>query len=151
MSSYSSCIPEVKPFEILVVDDEPPICELLEQVARRLFPEASFSNARSAQETLDYLATRAATPPQLILLDIDLGASTNGVELIPHLKDHLQGRAPIVMLTSSAEQPLVKQAYEQGAVAYTQKPDDLAGWRTYVAMLRSYWHDTTILPTTAEP
>lgn len=140
-----------KPFEILVVDDEPPICDLLTRIASQVFPEASFVNVRSAQETLSYLDRQLNTPPQLILLDINLGQSIDGLALIPQLNDRLKGRAPIVMLTASFEPPVVKQAYEHGAVAYTQKPEDLQGWRHYVANLRSYWHDTTTLPTTAEP
>ncbi|MVM36227.1 response regulator [Spirosoma sp. HMF4905] len=144
-------MPDIKSFEILVVDDEPPICELLERVASQLFPEATFINARSAQETLDHLDQKADKIPQLILLDIDLGTSVNGLDLIPQLNDRLKGKTPIVMLTSSTEPPVVKQAYEKGAVAYTLKPDNLQGWRTYVTALRSYWHDTTILPTTIQP
>ncbi|GAB3052327.1 response regulator [Spirosoma pulveris] len=142
---------DVKPFTILVVDDEPPICELLERIADPIFPEACFVNTRSAQETLDYLDKLPATAPQLILLDIDLGSSVDGLALIPELQNRLKGRAPIIMFSSSSEPPAVKQAYEKGAVAYTQKPDNLAGWKSYVASLRSYWHDTTILPTTAQP
>ncbi|GAB4020205.1 response regulator [Spirosoma migulaei] len=144
-------MPDVKPFTILVVDDEPPICELLARLANQLFPEASFVNARSAQETLSYLDKHYEEPPQLILLDIDLGHSINGLDLIPQLNDHLKGRVPIVMLTSTLEPPVVKQAYEKGAVAYTHKPDQLQQWKNYVSSLRSYWHDTTLLPTTAQP
>ena len=144
-------MPEVKQFEILVVDDEPPICELLERVAKELFPEAAFVNARSAQETLDYLDKQAAKPPQLVLLDIDLGTAINGLDLLPQLNNQLKGKAPIVMLTSSSESPVVKQAYEKGAVAFTQKPEDLQGWRNYVANLRAYWYGTALLPTTVQP
>jgi CheY-like chemotaxis protein len=142
---------ENKPFQILVVDDEPPICELLERVASKLFPEASFINARSAQETIDHLDQQAGTPPQLILLDIDLGSPISGLDLIPELHARLKGRTPIIMLTSTNELPIVQQAYKKGAVAYTRKPDDLEGWRDYVARLRSYWHDTTLLPTIDRP
>lgn len=107
-------MPEVKSFEILVVDDEPPICELLVRVASQLFPEATFINARSAQETLAHLGKQPNTPLQLILLDIDLGPSMNGLDLIPQLQTHLKDRVPIIMFTSSSAPPSVKQAYEQG-------------------------------------
>jgi len=140
---------ENKPFDILVVDDEPPICDLLSRTASKIFPEASFINMRTAQETLAYLDQRLDNPPQLILLDIDLGASINGLDLIPELATRLERQTPIIMLTSHNQPPAVHQAYEKGAVAFTQKPDDLEGWRTYVSSLRSYWYDTTILPTTS--
>ncbi|GAB3747092.1 response regulator [Spirosoma pomorum] len=140
-----------KPFQILVVDDEPPICELLTRVAKDIFPEASFVNTRSPQETLDNIDARLYAPPQLILLDIDLGSSISGLDLIPELISRLQGQTPIIILSNLSEDSKIHKAYERGAVAYTEKPYDLQGWQAYVTRLRSYWHGTSLLPTTAKP
>ncbi|GAB4038206.1 hypothetical protein GCM10028809_55650 [Spirosoma gilvum] len=55
------------------------------------------------------------------------------------------------MLSVSGEETKIKQAYDQGAVAYTRKPEDLQGWHTYVTMLRQYWYQSVSLPTMDHP
>ncbi|GAB3957437.1 hypothetical protein GCM10028805_50130 [Spirosoma harenae] len=139
--------PSIQIFSILVVDDEPPIHDLMVRVAEKVFPQARFTNTRSVQETLAYLDAQADQPPQLILLDIDLRESANGLSLLPELRSRFKGRVPIIILSYLDENDKIEQAYEQGAVAYTQKPDDLESWHEYVLMLRRYWHDSARLPT----
>lgn len=136
-----------RPFEILVVDDEPPIYEMLTLIARKVFPEATFSSASSAQETLLKIDESMARLPQLVLLDIDLRQSVSGLDLLPELKNKLRGQVPIIIFSASGDPSTVQQSYTQGAVAYTKKPDDLQGWRDYLTSLRGYWYDTTRLPT----
>ena len=129
-------------FTILVVDDEPPIHDLLTRVARQQFAEAQFVNTRSAQETFTYLGEQSAKWPQLVLLDINLHQSVDGIDLLPQLHQRLGGQVPIVMFTTDTDPTLMEQAHERGAVAFTQKPDDLQGWREYVASLRATWYQS---------
>lgn len=131
---------------ILVVDDEPPIFDLLQRLGHQLFPEAQFISTRSGQECLDYLANPASVSPQLILLDIDLHQSINGLELLPQLRSLLKGQAPIIILTVSDSNPDIQQAYDAGAVAYTRKPETLEDWKFYISMLKEYWYRTSMLP-----
>ncbi|UFH57625.1 response regulator [Spirosoma sp. KNUC1025] len=138
-------------FDILVVDDEPPVSDLLKRIAQKEFPEANFISMQSAQQTLDYLQTRPDRPPQLILLDIDLHQAKDGLSFLPELRAHLKGAVPIIMLSVVDNKAKIEQAYDQGAVAYTQKPEDLLGWHTYVGMLRRYWHQLVDLPTREHP
>ncbi|GAB4038208.1 response regulator [Spirosoma gilvum] len=70
-------------FDILVVDDEPPISELLTRIAQHEFPQAKIIPTHSIQQTLEYLQTRLDHPPQLILLDIDLRYAQDGLSLLP--------------------------------------------------------------------
>jgi CheY-like chemotaxis protein len=135
-----------QPFDILVVDDEPPIYEILVRAAGKIFPQAKFTNTRTVQETLSYLNAQTAQPPQLILLDIDLREQTDGLALLPELRRRFNGRIPIIMLSYLDEETKINQAYEKGAVAYTQKPENMEGWREYVLMLRDYWYQVARLP-----
>ncbi|GAB3050604.1 hypothetical protein GCM10027185_62330 [Spirosoma pulveris] len=128
------------------MDDEPSIGELLKRLAQQEFPQASWVSTRSAQETWQYLEQTSLKLPQLILLDLDLRAATNGLALLAELRQHFQGRVPIIVLSATAEVADVEQAYSQGAVAYTQKPEDLSAWRAYVRLLRAYWYQASRLP-----
>lgn len=133
-------------FMILVVDDEPPVCDLLTRIAQKAFPEATFTNTRSAPETLTYLA-KTTKLPQLVLLDIDLKAESNGLALLPELIQRFQGKVPVIIFSMDGAKLTIEQAYHLGAVAYTVKPDNLAGWTDYLAVMRDYWYKTTRLPT----
>lgn len=140
-------MPDGKPFEILVVDDEPPIFEVLVRVSKTLFPEATFTNTRSAQETFDYLQGASDQLPQLVLLDVDLKQAVDGLELLAELQTRLKGQVPIIMLSIQGDEQSVQTAYNRGAVAYTRKPEALDGWKNYVSVMRSYWYRATRLPT----
>ncbi|RYF53018.1 MAG: response regulator [Cytophagaceae bacterium] len=134
------------PFVILIIDDEPPITEILTRVAKDSFPEATFINLRSAGETMEYLDQPSNKLPQLVLLDVDLHQYPNGLDLLPRLHERFRGLVPIVMLTISQEQNAVRKAIAAGAVAFTRKPEDLAGWKAYTTMLRQYWYQTARVP-----
>lgn len=134
------------PFVILVVDDEPPICEIMTRVAKPLFPEATFINMRSAQETMNHLNKEGEPCPQLVLLDVDLHQYPNGLDFLPKLHERLKGKVPIIMLTVSNDTDDVCRAVAEGAVAFTRKPTDLDGWKAYVVMLRKYWYETARVP-----
>ncbi|UFH57750.1 response regulator [Spirosoma sp. KNUC1025] len=90
-------------FTILVVDEEPPICDILTRIAQKAFPQAQFVNTRSVAETYHYLDQQVTELPQLILLDIDLKEAKNGLDMLPELNHRLQGRVPIIMLSVQTE------------------------------------------------
>ncbi|GAB3687803.1 response regulator [Spirosoma flavus] len=134
------------PILILLVDDEPPVIDILSRVGQQIFPEAQFISTESPQETLNWLADKSRQQPQLILLDIDLHQSLNGIELIPQIRSLTNNQVPIVMFTISDSKSDVRRAYEAGAVAYTQKPSNMESWREYVDILKRFWYKTSRLP-----
>jgi len=133
-------------FEILLVDDDPSVADLLTRVGQQHFEEATFSWVSSPQETIDYLNTRSTKLPRLILLDIDFHLGVDGLSFLPELSDHIKGLVPIIMLTVSSTEVDVQKAYSAGAAAFTQKPDELQGWKDYLKALKSYWYELITLP-----
>lgn len=139
-----------KPILILLVDDEPPVIDMLRRVGRQHFPQAIFISCNTPQETINYLDDSTNPRPQLVLLDIDLHAPIDGFGLLAQIQQNPQAKGiPVVMFTVSAAEPDISRAYEVGAVAYTQKPDSLTGWVNYVQLLRDYWFSMAILPRSA--
>ncbi|WP_234735512.1 response regulator [Tellurirhabdus bombi] len=133
-------------FEILIVDDEPSLLDLLSRVSKKVFSEANITGCMSPQAALDHLSNGKKNLPNLILLDIDLKQSVNGLMLIPVLLEQLQRKVPIVILSSSNANQDIEQAYRSGAAAYTRKPDSLQEWKSYVDMLKRYWYQLNRLP-----
>lgn len=138
------------PILILLVDDEPPIIDILSRVGGQIFPEAQFISTDSPREVLQWLGDTSRQQPQLILLDIDLHQSVDGIELIPEIRSLTKSQVPIVMFTVSESKSDVQRSYRAGAVAYTQKPNDMEGWRNYVEILKRFWYDVSKLPGRAE-
>ncbi|MHB0875472.1 MAG: response regulator [Anaerolineae bacterium] len=64
----------------------------------------------------------------------------SGLEVLQQIRARADTRAlPVVMLTSSAEEPDVQSAYRLGANSYVVKPVDYEHFGATVQQLGSYW------------
>lgn len=112
--------PQGKPEAILVVDDEPEICDLVgEFLARRGYRVKTAGGGAQALEIIQ------KEPPTLVLLDIYM-PGINGVEVLRRLKSaNLLVRLGVIMLTASQEEPLLQEALNLGAFDVLSKPVNL--------------------------
>ena len=78
-------------------------------------------------------------PPALLLLDLKL-PKLNGLEFLRRLKRHPRfGAIPVVMLTSSAEDSDIREAYKFGVNSYIVKPVDFKKLVEVAAQIEIYW------------
>lgn len=101
--------------------------------------------ARDGVEALDYLYLRGKysqrTPgyPAVILLDIKM-PKLGGLEVLRQMKSDPQLRTlPVVMLTSSREEPDLATSYALGANAYVVKPVDFPQFLEAVRQIGVFW------------
>ena len=107
------------PDRILVVDDEPLNVELLDQELSDLGYRVE--KATNGQEALTSVA---ASPPDLILLDV-LMPGIDGIEVCRRLKDDTTTRLiPIVIMTASSDREDRLRGVEAGADDFLTKPVD---------------------------
>jgi CheY-like chemotaxis protein len=105
---------------ILVVDDEPEIAELLQDI----LCDAGYQ-VRYATNALDALAIAEEQPPRVILFDIIL-PDVDGAAFVKRYRALPCSRAPLIALSGIAR--LAETAEQIGADAYLLKPfeiDDL--------------------------
>ncbi|MBX2864466.1 MAG: response regulator [Leptolyngbyaceae cyanobacterium MAG.088] len=101
---------------ILVVDDEPYICQLLSQEL-----EGAGYRVQSAQDGMDALNQIKATPPDLIVLDIMM-PHLNGFDLTAVLKNNPATMGiPIIVISMVPDQ---ERGYQLGVDRYLSKPID---------------------------
>jgi DNA-binding response OmpR family regulator len=70
--------------------------------------------------------------PELVLLDIAL-PGTNGIELLKRIRS-TNPTARVIMVTGNIDPSLARKALELGALAYIDKPFDLAYLKRVIAM-----------------
>lgn len=138
-----SVAPEV---EILLVEDDPNDVEL----TLRAFRARNLANqvfvARDGEEALDFFFSDKAHPlrdigvmPRVILLDLKL-PKVDGLEVLRRLRADERTRSlPVVVLTSSNEEPDIAAAYRLGANSYIVKPVDFEAFARAVSEVGLYW------------
>ena len=106
---------------IMVVDDQPTNLKLLEDILKdRGYAIRSFPRGRMA------LASAAQSPPDLILLDINM-PEMNGFEVCERLKaDRKLAPIPVIFLSALNETEDKVKALRSGGVDYITKPFQLA-------------------------
>jgi len=100
---------------------------------------------RDGEEALDYLyqrgrfRMRARGYPAVVLLDLKL-PKIDGLQVLQQIKsDSNLKHIPIVMLSSSREEPDLARSYRLGANAYVVKPVDFAEFVRALRELGLFW------------
>lgn len=100
---------------------------------------------RDGVAALDYLYRRGKYEnnpegnPAVVLLDIKM-PRLNGLEVLERMKsDPLLKSVPVVMLTSSREEPDLERAYQLGVNAYVVKPVDFVQFVAAVRQVGAFW------------
>lgn len=104
---------------VLLVEDSIEDAAYTEKVLKFHRMKGDLVLATSGQEALKALE---GTPPDLILLDINL-PDMSGIDLLTRIKeDPRLSRIPVVMLTGSNEDLDIQKCYDRGASTYLVKP-----------------------------
>ncbi|MFY0583378.1 response regulator [Cystobacter fuscus] len=100
---------------------------------------------KDGQQAIDYLFRRGTFQgrgeehPAVVLLDLKL-PKLNGLEVLARLKGDPELRTiPVVMLTSSREEPDLKRAYGLGVNAYVVKPVGFNAFTSALKELGLFW------------
>lgn len=140
----------VKPIEILLVEDSPGDVRLVQEALKEGKMNNNISVVRDGVEALAFLRQEdkyaGAPRPDIILLDLNL-PKKDGREVLAEIKEDPDlKRIPIVVLTTSeAEQDILK-AYNLHANCYITKPVDLDQFITVVKSIEDFWLTIVKLP-----
>ena len=86
-----------------------------------------------------YATRDNGSSPKVVLLDLKL-PKVSGLEVLRALKQDEKTRSiPVVVVTSSREDPDIKTAYALGANSYVVKPVDFDAFAEAVSSLGLYW------------
>lgn len=111
---------------VLVVDDEPDICELIQITLLRMGMEAHIAVTLAEAHAL-----LARNRYNLCLTDMRL-PDGNGIELVERITQDYQ-ETPVAMITAHGNVETAVQALKAGAFDFVSKPVDLGALRTMVS------------------
>src|SRR5207244_10907812 len=97
-------------------------------------------------EAVDYVFCRGAyadripaRPPKRVLLDMKM-PKVDGIEVLKQLKADPRARTiPVVVMTSSNEEPDVTECYKLGVNSYIVKPIEFEAFLETVSKIGLYW------------
>lgn len=127
-------------FDILLVEDDPRDLELTLRTLQRHHVANTVRVARDGAEALDVLfGPQAGLPPRLVMLDLKLPKRT-GLEVLAAMRQDPRTRAvPVVILTSTDDQPEIDSCYRLGANSFVRKPVEFAAFSEAVRQIGMYW------------
>lgn len=132
--------------EILIVEDSAEDVELMMRALKRHNLANRVHVCEDGQDALDYLfrtGTYENRPgnetPKVVFLDLKL-PKVDGLEVLRKLKSTEETKLiPIVIVTSSQEEPDLAECYKLGANSYVVKPVAFESFLKVISDLGFYW------------
>ena len=141
---------EIRPIEILLVEDSPSDSELTLEALKDFKVRNHVSVVEDGVLAMQFLRREGpyatAPRPDLIMLDLNLPRK-DGREVLAEIKaDENLKTIPIVVLTTSRAEPDILRAYQLSANCYIQKPVDFNQFLEVVRSIESFWLYVVTLP-----
>jgi two-component system response regulator len=134
------------PVQILIVEDNPYDAELTLRALRKHNLVNEVYVAEDGQEALDFLfcegkfaSRNISSPLKVIFLDLKL-PKISGLEVLKRIKSNPKTKKlPVVIVSSSKEDPDIKAAYELGTNGYVVKPVDFSDFIKVMQNTGLFW------------
>ena len=133
---------------ILIIEDR--LADL--DLTKRAFARRRFLNpileARDGEEALAYLDRWEAGEERPVCILLDLGLpKISGLDVLRRYKSHpITSSIPVIVLTTSAEDQDIEEAYRLGCNSYIVKPVEFTKFMEVAAQIEIYWCALNIAP-----
>jgi two-component system response regulator len=136
----------LREIEILIVEDNPNDAELTIRALKKNNLANIIHVVEDGEEALDFLFCRGKyiensflKPLKVIFLDLKL-PKISGLEVLSEIKSNPETKVlPVVIISSSRENPDIKTAYELGANSYVVKPVNFEDFLQAMSHAGLYW------------
>lgn len=125
---------------ILLVEDRTTDLDLTKRAFARRRLLNPIQVARDGEEALAYIDRWEAGErlPIFILLDLRL-PKISGLEVLRQIKNSKYASIPIIVLTTSAENSDIEEAYKLGCNSYIVKPIEFDKFMEVTSQIEVYW------------
>ena len=134
------------PVDVLLVEDNPHDAELTIRALRKQQMANKVFLVEDGAEALDFVFCRGKykersqeKPVKVIFLDLKL-PKVSGLEVLKEIKSHETTKSiPVVVVSSSKEDPDIRTAYQLGANSYVVKPVDFEDFVNALSNTGLFW------------
>jgi CheY-like chemotaxis protein len=132
-----------KPFEILMVEDNPADARLTQEAFKGSEVHSVLSVVKDGVEAMAFLRRTGCYAnvgrPDLIFLDLNLPRK-DGLEVLSEIKgDASLRRIPVVVLSTSCAEKDILRSYDLNANCYIVKPADLEQFFEVIRSTERFW------------
>jgi CheY-like chemotaxis protein len=137
---------DLQEIEIVLVEDNPDDAGLTIRALKKQNLANNLVHLKDGEEAINFLFSLGAykdrplsKTPKVVLLDLKM-PKVNGLEVLQRIRaDERTKTIPVVVLTSSNEDPDIKECYKLGVNSYIVKPVGFDDFTKVVADLGFYW------------
>jgi two-component system response regulator len=132
--------------EVLLVEDSVSDAEMTIRALKKNNMANQLLHLKDGAEALDFLFAEGAysdrlieNTPRVVLLDLKM-PKVNGIEVLRRIKsDERTKKIPVVILTSSKEDPDIQKCYDLGVNGYVVKPVEFDEFYKAISSIGLYW------------
>ena len=132
--------------EILLVEDNASDAEMTIDALKKNGLANKLLHVKDGAAALDFIFAEGGyegrsmeNKPKVILLDLKM-PKVNGIEVLHKIRaDERTKNIPVVILTSSKEDPDIKICYDLGVNSYVVKPVEFDEFQKAISQLGLYW------------
>ena len=117
--------------KILVVDDEPTICSMMNFFLTRIGYEVRTVNTGD-----DAITAFDEDPPDMVLLDVSM-PGMRGIDVLQIIKTR-KADCGVIMLSAYGDDQTIQEAIDMGAYCYIQKPMELMDLKKRLEELQAH-------------
>lgn len=137
----------LNPIDIILVEDNVNDAELALRVLKKNIPAERIKHLEDGEQVFEYFNLKQSQEiqqhhsvlPKVILLDLKM-PKIDGIQVLEAIKANPDLKTiPIVVLTSSKEDPDLKKCYELGVNSYIVKPVDFKQFMDVISDIGVYW------------
>lgn len=133
-------------FEIVIVEDNPNDGELMIRSLKKNRLANNIIILKDGEQALDFIFCRGkytgrdiSESPKVMFLDLKL-PKVDGLEVLKQMKTNEKTRKiPVIIVTSSKEDPDIATAYDLGANSYVVKPINFDSFIEKMSQIGFYW------------
>jgi chemotaxis family two-component system response regulator Rcp1 len=143
-------MPATPPIQILLVEDDPDDALLITEALREMKIPSDLHLAMDGEEAMSFFHREErhadAPVPDLVLLDLNLPKKDGRQVLVEIKADPELRRIPVIVLTTSAAERDILEAYDQHVNAYVRKPVGFKALLDVVRSIQDFWISSALLP-----
>ena len=122
----------LKELNILLADDDTDDCVFFKEAVLELLPSTNLTSVHDGEQLMKFLMDEKNQLPHVLFLDLNMPRK-NGFECLSEIKSNeILKNLRVIMFSTSYEQEVVNQLYQNGAQYFIRKPSEFSQFKKII-------------------